>query len=109
MGTSLWPSESTRTPSRFSCSYTIWGKCLDFLSAFFFSPPGNGDSVAYVFLSFLIALPSFCFLSLSLPVDFLCIGSSETESTRGVAREMESETLLNLLFCLVTGSESWDD
>ena len=35
VGTSLWPSESTMKPSRFSCSCTSGGKCSDFLPASF--------------------------------------------------------------------------
>ena len=51
MGTSLWPSESTMKPSRFSCSCTSGGKCSDFLPASFSLPPDHTQTFVDCLLS----------------------------------------------------------
>ena len=68
-------------PFRYSGIYSSGGKCLYFLSTLFWGGGQvSGNSVGYVFLTFLTTLPNFCFLSRSVPVDLLYL-SSETELT----------------------------
>lgn len=86
MGTSLWPSESTMKPSRFSCGYTSGGKCSDFLPASFSCVCSLSLAFVFFLTFYQHQLVSVSFL---LPVSIyrLCCLSA----ARGI-QETESET-----------------